>query len=67
MQQQNRKHFTQNELVIFHLVSDLRDGTPVPVSGVVVQPGTVETLIKIRDKAGHIREVMLPNDLLSSR
>jgi hypothetical protein len=59
--------FQQNELVITHLADPTRGGIQVPVSGVVVQPGTTETTIKIRDKAGHTKEVTLANDLLSSR
>jgi hypothetical protein len=64
---QQVKCFQQNELVITHFADPTRCGTQVPVSGVVVRPGTIETTIKIRDKAGHTKEITLPNDLLSSR
>jgi hypothetical protein len=59
--------FQQNELVITHLADPTRGGAQVPVSGVVVQPGTNETVVRVRDKAGHTKEVTLANVLLSTR
>ncbi len=58
--------FNFEQQVIAHLPYGMNGGL-IPVVGVVLVPGALETVIRIRDRDRNLVEKAVPNDQLSAR
>ncbi len=59
--------FQVQQLVLVHLPDVSRNYALVPVPGVVLRPGTNETMVRVRNLAGNIVNVSIGNDNLVAR
>jgi hypothetical protein len=65
--QRQETPFEQHQLVLTHLPDSSRDGAVVPVPGVVVMPGVLTSVVRIRDIKGNIATRVILNDELIAR
>ncbi len=59
--------FQSQQLVLVHLPDPDRNHTLIPVPGVVVTPGTRETVVRIRSLAGTFKTISVNTNTLSER
>lgn len=59
--------FQVQQLVLVHLPDVSRNYALVPVPGVVVRPGTAETVVRVRNLTGHLVTISISNDDLAAR